>query len=513
MRYNFDTYYEERFSSIIDTQKYLFKVTLFNPEGDMVTLTKREVIELKLIDNLRDPWVRGSIALDNTEAALERFVTDPAEREFRPEIEPLKGYTYRGDGRDFIQIEIIPLDDGPLSEFTNNDESFNTLFGLRYIFSIKQGSSTTINGTDCKLFNIGDVDEEILKEKKAFFSTGKLASPGGVEAAQSNNEDRYATTGQSIKAILSDTIGEQGNIIDDSSFEDGASKLFYSSPINNTAYDDIQYLLERHVSDGASNDFSFLKKSNFTGEYTLRSAESMYAQAFQKSRNVGGELFTENFTINGLNGSDSTVIEPSKKVPAGAPEFGSKGDILSYNFFDTDGEQYKKDIKTQVVNSYDFKNKKFNIEVKDSNATTVRDKFSDIYVSPLKGENNKPFPNLPLTNSQKENQTFDSNFSEYGESPEIRKAYGVNKLLKSSLFSNMAIEIIIKGQLFRKTGTFFSVDREGAYIENQYDSKVLGMYLLTEIEHQFIDDATYIQRIVGIKTNHFNNPNFEENIT
>ena len=511
MRYNFDTFYEERFSSIIDTQKYLFKVTLFNPEGDKVTLTKKEVKELKLVDNLRDPWVRGYITLDNTEAALERFVTDPTEREFRPELTPLKGYTYRGDGRDFIQIEIIPVNDGSLSEFTNDDKNFKTTFGLRYIFSIKQGSSGTVDGVDCKTFNIGDVDEEVLKERKAFFSTGKLTTPAGVDAAQANNEDRYATTGESIKAILTDTLG--ANVIADSQFEAGASKLFYSSPINNTAYDDLNYLLSRHVSDDSSNDFSFLKKSNYTGEYTLQSAESMFGQALQKNRNVGGELFVENFTINGIGSGDANVIEPSKKAPTGALEFGSKGDVLNYKFFDTDGEQYKKDIKTQVVNSYDFKNKRFNIEVKDSTATAVRDKFSDVYVTPLKGDNNKPYPNLPLTHFQKENQTFEPIFSEYGESAEIRKSYGANKLLKSSLFSNMAIEIVIKGQLFRKTGTFFSVDRQGSYIENQYDSKVLGIYLLTEVEHQFIGETTYIQRIVGIKTNHFSNPNFNESIS
>jgi len=508
MRYNFDTFYEERFSSIIDAQKYLFKVTLFNPEGDEVTVTKKEVKELKLVDNIRDPWVRGTIALDNTEAALERFVTDPAERELRPEITPLKGYTYRGDGRDFIRIEIIPVNDGPLSEFTNDDRNFKTTFGLRYIFSIKQGGNSTIDGTECKVFSIGDVDEEVLKEKKAFFSTGKLDSPEGVEVTQANNENRYATTGASIKAILTDALGT--NIIDEPQFESGASKLFYSSPINNTAHDDLNYLLSRHVSDNSSNDFSFLKKSNYSGEYSLQSAKDLFGRALQKTRNVGGELFVENFTITGIGDRDSSVIEPSKKAPSGALEFGTKGDVLNYKFFDTDGEQYKKDIKTQVVNSYDFKNKQFNIEIKESTAPAVRDKFSDIYVAPLKGDNNKPYPNLPLTNLQKENQTFEPIFCEYGESPEIRKSYGVNKLLKSSLFSNMAIEIVIKGQLFRKTGTFFSVDRQGSYIENQYDSKVLGIYFLTEVEHQFIGETEYMQRIVGIKTNHFNNPNFNE---
>ena len=59
MRYDFDTVYEDQFSYIIDNQKYIFKATLFNPDGDNLTLTKSQVKELKLYDNIFQPWIKG----------------------------------------------------------------------------------------------------------------------------------------------------------------------------------------------------------------------------------------------------------------------------------------------------------------------------------------------------------------------------------------------------------------------------------------------------------------------
>ena len=100
-------------------------------------------------------------------------------------------------------------------------------------------------------------------------------------------------------------------------------------------------------------------------------------------------------------------------------------------------------------------------------------------------------------------------YSEYGESPNIRKSYGVNKLLKNSLVTNMGIEIIVKGQLFRKSGKFFSLDREGDYIDNVYDNKLLGMYFILDVQHIF-DNNQYFNKIIATKTYHFENPKINE---
>ena len=519
MRYSSNTANGDKFSAIIDKQKYIFKVTLSNPDGTNIVLTKGAVKNLNVIDNILKPWVSSSISIDNTASALERYVTNPVDLELTPDAIAEKGFTFRGDGRDLVQIEIIPLQENSLeSDFNQGDSKYTKALGMRYIFSIMKNTETEVDGTTCKVLKLQDYDEEVLKESKAYFSTGKLASPEGVEAAQGTNSDRYATTGTCIKTILTDVLGRSDIISEDEdgltpAFDEGISRLFYSSPVKNTAYDDIMYMLDRHVSGNNSNDFAFLKKSNYTGEYVLESAESIFSQAFIKDANVGGNRFIENFTLTGESRDAGNIISVSTKKPAGATELGEKGDVLNFKFFDTDGEQYSEQIKTQVVNSYDFKNKKFNIEMADSNVNKVRDKFTETYVSTLKGDNNKPYPNLPLGTSQKDNSKFESNFCEYGESPEIRKAYGANKLLKASLLTNMAIELVVRGQVFRRAGTFFSIDREGDYLDNNFDKKMLGMYFLVEVEHAFNDGTDYVQRLVGIKTYHFSDPKFNEDIS
>ena len=109
-------------------------------------------------------------------------------------------------------------------------------------------------------------------------------------------------------------------------------------------------------------------------------------------------------------------------------------------------------------------------------------------------------------------ETYDNIFSEYGDNPEILKAYGVNRLLKNALLTNMGIELTVKGQLQRKSGRFFSIDRAGDYIDNPYDNKLLGMYFIIDVQHLFVDDTTYLNKIIGVKTYHYENPKYKEGV-
>ena len=520
MRYDFDTVYEDQFSYIIDNQKYIFKATLFNPDGDNLTLTKSQVKELKLYDNIFQPWIKGEIIIDNTEQALERFRTNPVDQELKPGSKEIQGYTTRGDGRDFIRIEIVPLNTTDQGYDENSDE-FNKLFGLRYFFSISDEETVDVNNVECRRYIINDYDLEILHERKTFFSSSQL-----VDTTESvtdlNNKNRESFTGDCLKKILA--LGLNGDDVVkleenpdtgeyvSPKFESGSSRIFYSSPANASAYYDLMYILKRHVGGSDKQDFSFLKKQNFSGEYTLQSAATLFSKAFVQSRNTGGELFVENFTITGSSKEDTNIIETEKKSPDASLEFGEKSEILNYKFFNTPGKLYKEKIKTEAVHSYDFKNKKFNVDIFDSNAIAAKTKFSELYVTPLKGKNGKPAPNLPLTEMQKQNLTFNNIFSEYGDNSDIRKSYGINKLLRNALVTNMGVEIIVKGQTLRRSGTFFSLDRAGDYIDNTFDNKLLGIYFIAEVQHEFVNDTEYFNKIIGIKTYHYEDPKFREDM-
>ena len=148
----------------------------------------------------------------------------------------------------------------------------------------------------------------------------------------------------------------------------------------------------------------------------------------------------------------------------------------------------------------------------DGNIENVKDVFASNYVSVMKGKDKNPTPNLIINGMQRNNLSYENVFSEYGDNSIIRKSYGVNKLLKNALVTNMGVEITVKGQLQRKSGRFFSIDRAGDYIDNHFDNKLLGIYFILDVQHLFIDDTKYLNKLIAIKTYHFDNPNYKEDL-
>ena len=517
MRYDFQSIYEEQFVYTIDNQKYLFKGVFNNPEGDLLTITKSSILALRLVDNLFEPWVKGEIIIDNTEQALERFASDPTAAEFSNDV-PTKGYTVRGDARDFLTIEIIPIDhDYEKQNYLAKSNSFNNVFGLRYIFCLEDYQPLSYENKDAVKYKIADYDLEILKERQSYFNSSDLATGSTGEISQLSNKDRSAPTGDCIKKIITTSLNDPNSIYKSigeitPDFESGRSRIFYSAPASSNSYKDIMYLLQHHVSDSSYNDFSFLKKQNGTGEYTLQSAGSMFSQAYNKGAKRGGVRYLENFTITGGETEKDPVVQGSRKRPDGGLEFGEKSDIIDYKFFNTQGSVYKDKVKSRIVHSYNFKDKKFNIDIKENSIQTARDKFSENYVTNLYGKDNKPTPNFPVTQMQIANLSYENVFSEYGEDIEIRKSKGINRLLKNALIVNMGVELIVKGQLHRKTGNFFSIDRQGNYIDNDYDNKLLGMYYIVEVQHEFVNDNEYFNKIIALKTYHFEDPKYREDV-
>ena len=518
MRYTADTIYDERFSYIIDNEKYIFKTTLFNPDGDLITLTKSTVLELNLFDNIFDPWLKGEIILDNTDDALERFVSSPEDSEFTDK-KSQKGYTVRGDGRDLLKIEILPLD-GNKQDYNANNDEYNKIFAIKYIFCLEDEETLTYKGKQAKKYTIIDYDLEVLKEQKGFHSSADVIGESTGLTTQLSNKDREVATGSLIKHIikssLNDNLAVKTNIDSETGeeltpfFESGISQIFYSSPTNSTSYDDLIYLLKRHVSSDTKNDFSVLKKENFTGEYTLQGAYDIFNAAYNPDTGKTGVRFLENFTVTGSSRDSNSIIEKEQKKPTNALEFGEKSEILDYKFFNTASRIRREKIKTYITHSYDFNKKEFNINMEDGDIESVKDKFADNYVSGMKGKDKAPYPNFIINGMQRDNLTYENIFSEYGDNPEITKAYGVNKLLKNALITNMGVEITVKGQLQRKSGRFFSIDRAGDYIDNPYDNKLLGIYFILDVQHLFVDDTSYLNKLIAVKTYHFDNPKYKE---
>lgn len=513
--YSSDSYKD--FLAIINKKNYLFRATLINPDNRMVDIYKSAIKELYLNDNVFNPFMNGYVVIDNREDAIERYVTDPAVKEFNANAVLARGYRTRGDARDILMLSIVPIING-VNPYDSSSEEFNAMFGFRYVFALTNETDISDQNGKLKKYDILDFDQQILSEKNSFFSTVQMLDI--KNASELTNNEREVETGKILKKMLADNLNDSSSIFTTVSgnkkitpyFEDGSSKIFYTSPANYTALDDIMYISSLHVSSDVAHDFSFLKKDNYTGEYSLESASSIFSKAYNKSTDSGGDYFIENFTVAGGQ-SNSNIFVNDVKKPLKALEFGETGDILEIKFLNPSGGLYQNKIKTTIVHSYSFLAKQFILNCEDGNIEAVKDTFTELYVNPMKGKNNSPAPNLILTNTQKTNQNYDNQFLVYtNHSDYIQMAVGRNKILKNALIQNIGVEITVQGALLRKSGCFISIDRQGSYIDNDFDDKFLGIYFVLNVDHTFVNDEEYLNKIIAVKTYQFKDLKTNENI-
>jgi len=79
------------------------------------------------------------------------------------------------------------------------------------------------------------------------------------------------------------------------------------------------------------------------------------------------------------------------------------------------------------------------------------------------------------------------------------------------LLKGNAMSFIVKGDTTRKAGRFFSLSREGPYFESDYDDKILGIYLITNVVHK-LTPSGYTNEVTGIKPYSYRNLEFNEAI-
>lgn len=509
----------EKFVYQIDKKSYYFRATLINPDGSITDLKKGAIKELKIIDNLFNPFTNGYIVIDDTNNALERYVEDPISNEFTPSNRPFVGYNVRGDNRDIILLNIFPLIYKDKS-YIQPPEAFLKFSSYKISYFLSNETTVIKDGISCKKYDLIDMDEALLKSTKLFFSSTSLLDSKNV--CDLTNNERSINTGTIIKGILKqglggdDIVASETKTVDgvvtkvDVNFEKGSSNLFYSSPADNSAYDDLMYVYNLHVSSESIQDFAFLNKDNYTGEYTLEGCTSVFSKAYKN--NEGGEYFLETLTLGG--GQDvNSLVQNESKSPANTVKLGEMGDIIQAKFFNTSGNDIENKIRSILVHSYNFYNKSFLIDSFDGNIENIKKDFTKSYVSTMKGKQDNPAPNFIITNNKKQNYNYENVFTIYNLDDDfIKLAVGKNKILRNALTLNLGVEIIVEGGLHRHAGKFFSIDRTESYIDNKFDNKFLGIYIILEVHQYFDNDNIYRNKIIGVKTYHYEDPKFNENV-
>ena len=510
---------DNEFVARIDQQNFIFKTIFFNPDNNLIPLPQQSLKTLTINDNIFEPFDKGSIIFTNNQNAFERFTLVNQDVEFSPSKTTQFGsYNFRGDGRDLIFLEIKPQEIGN----TVMDDDFYKVYGYKNTFCIydEENIIEADQTNTYKKYDFYDFDEQLLKEKSLFFSSVKVGNQD-LNSIFKNNKNREINTSECIKTILKDGLFEDDNSqifeIDKEqnivNFENGLTNIFYTSPPNNSAYDDLSYILKHHVSGEPGYDFSFLKKGNYTGQFSLQSLSEIYKKAFNPDTDTPGQYLLERITITNAGDTSNDLIQNADKSPKDVPSFGEKSSALNYKFFNTSAIVNTKSVNSKVVHSYDYAKKLFQIETFKSNIENAKKTFDSLYVeNRVKGKDNDPYPNIILNNTKIQNFNYENTFSLYGDNENIRLTQGINKLLKSAFLTNIGVEIFIKGQTFRKSGRFFTLDRAENYPDNTLDKKMLGTYLILNVEHIFNGDNTYFNKIIGVKTYTFEDLKYTQDV-
>ena len=178
-----------------------------------------------------------------------------------------------------------------------------------------------------------------------------------------------------------------------------------------------------------------------------------------------------------------------------------------WKFSDLAGLDNQTLLTTYAVHSYNMSTHEFNVDVYNNEIQTVTEKFQKNYIEKNFLGDGKPSVSFNITPGKK-NRKVMNNLYTLSNDEKIRTVKGRNQLYKNLIFLNNACSLDIKGETHRRSGRFFSLDRQGFYFDNEFDEKVLGQYLVVNVKHIF-DGETYKNEILGVKPYRYAEPEFE----
>jgi len=478
----------------ISDNKYKFRVVLFNTDGNVVRINHSAISDFRIVDRITSFYSDGHIVFNNDLNAMEGF-NSLGKNNDGSVSNNFDSYSFRGDGRDFLLVDIQPFTE------IQSEPSNGTSISLSYLFSVYDYEELIYeNNTKQKKLYFYDYTYFLLKEKNSYFSTGKFSK--GV-----SNEERSMYTGDAIKKLLETVFVDYKINIKTGNWDKGGSKIFYSSPAQYKAIDDLYYLLDNHVSDSSNqNSPALLLRRGDT--WSLVPIITLFKNSYIKQSNIGGPLLTEQFIVGRITSGESTpglrpLRTPSSPFSMDLPDYVV---VDNFQFIDPSPTDVMNNMTTHIVHSYDVNKKTFNLDIEQNNLEKNLQIFKENFVSTQKGDVGKnPSLNIPSNQTYLQQKSVVNKFNPNRDKIS-RLNSGRNKFLLSSVLLNASISFRCRGNVTRTPGNFFTISRGDNLSDNKFDNKSLGMYMTTVVEHVF-GTGTYFNNMVGVKTYNYSKSN------
>ena len=454
----------------------------------------------------------------------------------------VKGYQFRGDGYDLLRVIIHPADQegGPEQVEINSSES---KWVLSYLFSIEEIEDVNnIPGFDgplapymkCAKVYFKDVREQLLRTTNLEYSTAQ--SPEANWQSGMSNEG-VLKTGLTILEIFNKAVGDPnmgGNEHFKESlgpdWDEGAAEIFYTSPADYSAEDDIDYVLGNHLSkDGVDvediKDYCLMtsKRSEQDAKDINRVCLIPMYKYFDKAveGDQAGPYQNEHFFVTDI---DESYTSQREQAPRGATvekeykaPFSSNqdrdlktakfGQIISYSFVDMSPKVNSENYVSSPVYSVDVGKRVFKVKFTQNDVETSRQIIGNKYISKLYNKGGNPEDLfLPTINETKKNVNVFPSFSLNGvdnlNSEILRQKNGISQLLYTGLFQNACICFTVNGLTLREPGTIIGIDKASMSESNDYYNKVYGQYFVIRVLHVF-EAGTYMNQIYALKLHRY----------
>jgi len=438
-------------------------------------------------------------------------------------MELLNNFSLTNDGNDILRLRLIPKDFPTKGLPSLNINQNKKMWELNYLFTISEVEDVTPQTPSNTQANILEKFKKIYFHDRRYtilssavigYSTGTSAyapiqSLSLDDPNSLRDENRSVNTGKAMFEILTKFFGESA--IDIKSWDDGLTKILYTSPATSTAYDDLMYLYTRHV--GPNDDYCILSiepEADTAGRFVLRPLTEYFAKAGKSSP---GEFQIEHFFLEA-----DQIREPGSQsvIPYRAPYTVSNdmsrdikikdyNIITKYEFADIIPDVNVKQYTNIPVYSFDFRNRTFNCEFTKSTIESANEHFTTNYVSNLFTRHGAssfllntedPFKSLKLNTRPV--------FSLYGDSEtsSLRIPDGFHRLLYNGLFQNTCINFTVPGLPIRESGRFIAIDRQSGSPANQFDDKACGQWFVINVIHNIVN-GVYTNNITAIKIHRY----------
>lgn len=512
-----------------DDRRYRFSLFLLNQDGAALRIRKGSIEELYIEDNIMDWFHHGYMLMLNPNDVIERAesvyigaddTTDQSRVETRP-------YRFRGDGRDLMLLTFEPYIESKDDEKSINTNMNNAVYTMKFLFTIYATEDVISEQgrlQKAQKMYFHDYRYQILREKNLYYSTAKNLETAGVNTkittpiTHRNNTDRSKPTGEIIQDILkSSMLSNDTYNMFSTHWDFGSNNMFYTSPSNFKAIDDLEYILDRHTSVEDGHPCLF-RLQRFTERWELLPLQEYFRRSRQELEDgttAPGVYQSEFFLLS----NDSEPPDANKTPAPRRKTFGRdiQSPVINYHFPDLsviddyifsemNGSDCQEILNSVITHRYSEGDKQFGVDLFDHNISNVSSLFQSGYVSNMFGFDKKLLDNTAsagalswLTDTSR-SQNFNFRVeSSWTPDKSHSLSVGRNKLLLSAFLLGNTIQFTVRGETSRRAGVWIAVDRDTNYVDNEYEKKVLGQYFVTRVTHKITKSGEYQNTVMGVK--------------